>query len=264
MNETLNKIRTIEFNNIKIGGESSFPIFKPVFIIDTNVANPQEIEQANHSEADIIGLTFDIETEDEISKATANLKKALQIIDKPIMLKGTGNNDIDRRLLPELMKQLTQPAIIAWANDNTYKDILPEVIKGNHVIVLRSPIDINITKELNILSQDAGLDLNKILIDTDIGGLGYGFEYGYSIMEKIKLEGLNGDKYLNMPIISFACEESLKTKETKSDNYPPSWGNRKERENFFEIASASAVLAAGANVIVMKNSDNIKIMKGLC
>ena len=66
---------------------------------------------------------------------------------------------------------------------------------------------------MNILTSDMGLGLDRILTDTDIGGLGYGFEYGYSIMEKIKLEGKNGDKFLNVPLISFAAEETAKTKE---------------------------------------------------
>ena len=37
-------------------------------------------------------------------------------------------------------------------------------------------------------------------------------KYGYSIMERIKLAGFDGDKMLNMPIIAFAGEETLKTK----------------------------------------------------
>ncbi len=264
MNDKPNQIRTIEFNGMKIGGETSFPIFKHTFILNISAfSSEQEIIKAQDSDADILGLAFNIETEEEISKAETTLSKLLPLIHKPLMIKGTSNNDIDKLLLPKLIQQLKQPAIIAGANDNTYQTIVPYITKGSHILVLRSPIDINLAKELNILSNDMGLDLNKILIDTDIGGLGYGFEYGYSIIEKIKLEGLNGDKYLNMPIISFACEESLKTKEAKSDSFSQSWGNVEKRARFFELSSASAVIAAGANVIVMNNSQNISIMKGL-
>lgn len=98
-----------------------------------------------------------------------------------------------------------------------------------------------------------GLPLDKILIDTDIGGLGYGFEYGYSIMEKIKLEGKSGDKYLNMPIISFATEETAKTKEAKD----------KDLALYLEITSAAAVKAAGAEYIVLTNPQSYKILKEL-
>ena len=76
-------------------------------------------------------------------------------------------------------------------------------------------------------------------------------------MEKIKL-----DESLNLPIISFAPEESLKTKEAKLDNFPKSWGKLSERARMFEISSAAAVKAAGADIIVMYNPQDIEIMKG--
>ncbi len=63
---------------------------------------------------------------------------------------------------------------------------MPPVVKGGHILAIRTPIDINLAKEMNILTSDMGLSLDKILIDTDMGGLGYGLEYGYSIMERIK------------------------------------------------------------------------------
>lgn len=280
MNDKPNQIRTINFNNLKIGGETSFPIFKHIYVLNIPIFNPDEnfeivknyyqtnspqeiIQKAQNSEADILGLKFNIEKAEQIPKAAELLKNLLPYIKKPLMIQGINNNSIDIKLLPELIKILKAPAIIAFANDNTYKKIVPEVVKGNHILVLRSPIDINLAKELNILSNDMGLDLNKILIDTDIGGLGYGLEYGYSIMEKIKLEGLNGDKYLNMPMISFACEESLKTKEAKTSNFSESFGNLKDRAVFFELSSASAVKAAGADVVVMNYPPNISTMKGL-
>ena len=102
--------------------------------------------------------------------------------------------------------------------------------------------------------------MDKIIIDTDIGGLGYGLDYGYSTIEKIKLED---DEYLKMPIISFAPFESLKTKEAKSEAFSESWGSLKDRAKMFEIASATAVKAAGADIIVLHNPDSINVMKGL-
>ncbi len=280
MKDKLNCIRTIEFNNMKIGGENSFPIFEPITVLNVKIFAPDEnfdivkvyfkstdpkkiIRKAQQSDCDILGLKFNIENVEQIPQAIILLKNLLPELHKPLMVQGCGNNDIDRLLLPELIKNLKTPAIIASVNDNTYKDIVPEIIKGQHIAVLKSPIDINLAKELNILSKDLGLDLNKILIDTDIGGLGYGLEYGYSIMEKIKLEGIGGDNYLNMPLISFAAEESLKTKEAKSDTFDKNWGNVSERAVKFELTSAAAAIAAGANVIVMNCPQNITTLKGL-
>lgn len=196
---------------------------------------------------DILGLKF---TGEDIEKDKTLLKKLLPQINKPLMIRGSGNDSIDKILLPELIEVLDRECIIAYANEYTYKSIVPPVIKENHKLVLRSPIDINLCKELNILTSDMGLKLDKIIIDTDIGGLGYGLEYGYSIMEKIKLEGSN-DEYLNMPMISFAAEETAKTKEARDKKLAP----------FLELSSAMAVKAAGANYIVLTCEQCIKTLK---
>ncbi len=209
----------------------------------------QEAKNQINEDCDILGLKF---TED-IEKGIEAFKELLPFIDKPLMLIGSGDDEIDIKLLPELMKLIDRECIIGIANEKNYKQIVPDVIKGNHTLIIRTPIDINLAKEMNILTSDMGLPLDKILIDTDIGGLGYGFEYGYSIMEKIKLEGKSGDKYLNMPIISFATVETAKTKEAKD----------KDLALYLEITSAAAVKAAGAEYIVLTNPQSYKILKEL-
>lgn len=273
--KTHNLLRIINFGNMKIGDRNCPPIFCldiAIFNLDENFQIVKDfyntkdrlelLKKAQSFDCDILSLKFNIENQGQISQAVSLLKELLPFITKPLMLRGINNDSIDRGLLSELIKNLDRECIISSVNENTYKDVIPAVVKGNHIAVLKSPIDINLAKELNILSSDLGLNLDKILIDTDIGGLGYGLEYGYSIMEKIKLEGEGGDEYLNMPLISFAAEESLKTKETKSDNYPSSFGNLKERTELFEITSAAAVYAAGADVIVLNNPKTIDIVKG--
>lgn len=205
------------------------------------------IEDFNgQSEGDILGLKFE-----NIEQKTL-LQKALPKITKPLMIIGSGKDDVDKTLLPELISVLDRNCIICSANENTYKAIVPKI--GEHKLVLKTPIDINLCKELNILSSEFGLGLDKIIIDSDIGGLGYGLEYGYSMIEKIKLEN---DKYLNMPIISFAPIESLKTKEAKSDTFSKSWGSLEMRRKYFQIAAASAAKAAGADIIVVESMEGL-------
>lgn len=214
----------------------------------------ETIKNAQKSKCDIIGLKFNIKDNTEtIEEAAKMLQRLLPYIEKPLMVRGSGDDSVDKRLLPALIEELPYECIIAHANENTYKSIVPSVIKGNHKLVIRTPIDINLCKEMNILVSDMGLDADKIIIDTDIGGLGYGLEYGYSIMERIKIEASKGDKYLNMPIISFAAEETSKTKEAKNEKLAV----------YLEIASASAVLAAGADYIVLNNTQTVKTMENL-
>lgn len=221
------------------------------------------INSAQDSDCDILALYFEIENEEQIQYSAQLLKTLLPTITKPLMICGSGKSDINKILLPELINVLDRECIVSFADETNYKTIVPYVVEGNHYLVLKSPIDINLAKELNILSVDLGLDKNKILMNTDIGGLGYGYEYGYSILEKVVLEAQKGDEYLNLPLISEAAVESLKTKEAKADTYSKSWGNLSERARMIELASSAGVLSAGANVIIMEYPDNISIMKGL-
>ncbi len=200
-------------------------------------------------DCDILALKFD----ENIEKSKEFFKNILPKTDKPLMICGCGKDDTDRILLPELIKIADRVCIISYVTEKTYKDIIPSVIQGGHYVVLKTPIDINLAKELNILCIDMGLDKGKILMNTDIGGLGYGYEYGYSIMEKIRLE--SDDEYLNLPLISEAGLESLKTKEAK-------YGGEK-RAKMIELTAVSGALAAGANVVVVKNPDNVSVIRGL-
>ena len=252
-------------------------IHKTLYALEINIFNPENnfqiakeffrtkkkgllIDKAQSSACDILCLKFNVKTESDIPKAVKILKTLLPKISKPLMINGVYDNNLNIKLLPALIKILDRKCIISSVNEQTYKKILPAVIQGGHNLVLKSPIDINLCRELNILVTDAGLPLEQLIIDTDIGGLGYGLDYGYSIIEKIKLEN---DEYLKVPIISFVSQESLRTKEAQYDMFSNSWGDIKTRANMFEIASVSAVKAAGADIIVMYNPENIKVMKGL-
>lgn len=237
--------------------DDNFQIAKDYFKTTDKI---ELIKMAQNSECDILGLKFNLQSPVQIPETIVMFKILQPLITKPLMICGSGNETIDKELLPSIAKLIKKECIVAFATENTYKNIVPEIVKGNHKLVLKTPIDINLCKELNILTSDLGLPLDKIIIDTDIGGLGYGLDYGYSTIEKIKLEN---DEYLNMPIISFVAQESLQVKETKSDNFSKSWGNLSDRAKLFELSAVSAVKAAGANILVMHHPENIKTMKGL-
>ena len=282
-------IREIDFNGIKIGGDKSFVFLKenenkskPVFVLELNIFNPKQsshivkdvygkffedkvelIKQAQSADCDILGLKFNIDSTNQIDEACYLLKSLLPHITKPLMVRGTNISDTDKILIPRLIKNLDRECIIAFANEYTYKEITPLVIKDNHILVIRTPIDVNKLKEMNLLTSKMGLDLNKIIIDTDMGGLGYGLEYGYSIMERVKIAGLNGNEILNMPMISFCSEESLKTKEASSEALNKNYGELKQRTKMIEVVTASAVISAGANIVVLNNPESISILKGL-
>ncbi len=284
------KIRTISFSGLTIGGASSFPFMKE----NDNAAKPlialeipydfdngypdiikekwrgksrkQIPEEADLSNADIISIKFNVSddlSEKEISGIKDFLKNTVSKVKKPLILRGANNNIIDIKLLPILAENAPKECIIAFADEETYEHIVPYVTKYNHILVLRTPIDINLAKELNVLSIDKGMKPDRILIDPDMGGLGYGLDYGYSIIEKIKQSAFDGDTMLNMPVIAFIGEESYRAKEAKTDAFSKDWGDFEQRAVMWEISGASAMISAGADIVVLWNPDSVKVLKGI-
>lgn len=282
--------RIVSEGSLKIGGASSYSfmnemnnITNPVlaleipYFIDKNyppvIKNYWNLSSNNFKElfdkalltpCDILCISFNFnenELENILPEIISTLPVFIKDCAKPVMIKGTRNKNIDNILLTKLAEAIEKPSLFAYADENTYEQIIPGIIKNNHVLALHSPIDINLAKELNILSIDAGLNPDKILIDPDMGALGYGFDYSYSIIEKIKTAAFEGDDMLNMPVITFVGDETFKVKEAKTNKFTKDWGLFEERAVMWEISSASAIIAAGADIIVLSHPKSVETLK---
>lgn len=267
-------IRTVSIKDLRIGSDSALSFMnensnstKPLIALEFFYSSKNILDEIKtEKDADIIAVKFDISQDlsdqkfDEIKKF---LKELALATEKPLIFRGVNNNEIDKKLVPFIAQNAPKESIIAFADENTYEQIVPNVAKNNHILVLRSPIDINLAKELNILAIDKGMSSARILIDPDTGGLGYGLDYGYSIVEKIRLAAFDGDEMLNMPIIVFIGEESYRAKEAKSDTFDKNWGDFKNRSVMWEISGAVSMISAGANIVVLQNSKSVKALKGL-
>lgn len=227
--------------------------------------NPVDYAKAAlKKKSDFLAVKFNLSEEDlkDIDSYIATAKEIEEISDRPLIVTGSDNDDVDKILLPKLADALTKESIVGCVNEETYKEVIPSV-KDKHYIIGQTPIDINLAKELNILISDTGFDLDKVLIDTTIGALGYGLDYAYSVIERIKQAAFDGDKYLNMPIVAFVGDEVWKTKETKSSDYGSSWGQIEERAIIWETATAGAFIAAGANIVVVRHPRTLATLDKL-
>ena len=211
-----------------------------------------------------IALSFNIDDESEILPCAQILEKIEKSAEIQLIIKGTANKNLDAKLIPELIKVLNKPQIIAPIQDDNDEVIVAAILASNvnHKAILRTPIDINLTKELNILSMDRGLKQENIIIDPDTGCIGYGIDYGYSIIERIKEAVRAGDKTLDTPIVVFSGYESYKAKEAKSTDFSSSWGGDLTRSLAWEISTTTALLLAGADIAVSSHPDvPVKLME---
>lgn len=132
-----------------------------------------------------------------------------------------------------------------------------------HPMVAASPIDVNLAKQLNILLENLGVPLSTVLMDPSIGALGYGIEYTYSVMERIRLAALTQkDEKLQVPIICNLGREVWKTKEVGLPT-DALLGDQEQRGVMMEAMTAACMLLAGGEVLIMRHPRAINMTKSL-
>jgi len=189
--------------------------------------------------------------------AVDDVRAVLASMEAPLIVKGPGAGQKQNEVLARVAEQCSGEGLILHsACQEDYKTLAAVAVAYGHILAAESPIDMNIAKQLNILLSDANMDLNRVLIDPLTGGLGYGLEYSYSVMERIRLAALGGESMLNSPMICLVGEEAWKTKEARvSGDKEPLWGDEHGRGIHWETVTAQALIEAGADVVVLRHPE---------
>jgi acetyl-CoA decarbonylase/synthase complex subunit delta len=147
--------------------------------------------------------------------------------------------------------------------EGDYKQIGAACLGYKQVVVASSPIDVNLAKQLNILLGNLGVQNQNVLIDPTTGGLGYGLEYTYSVIERISQAALTQeDEKLQQPIICNVGNEVWKSKEANlTAEDAPSLGDPGSRAILMEAITAVDLLLAGADVLIMRHPESVKLVK---
>jgi len=196
-------------------------------------------------------------------QAVEVVKSVLQAVDVPLII--TGHNYFDR--INDVMKAVAQACagerlLLNWVEQNNYRTIAGVAIAYGHSVVAQSPIDVNIGKQLNILLTNMDMKPEQIVMDPMTGALGYGIEYTYSVMERIRQTGLGGDKMLAGPLIVAPGQECVKVKELKASATDfPAWGDLAKRAALWELSTALGLLYAGADILIMSHPDAVSELK---
>ncbi|MES0446174.1 MAG: acetyl-CoA decarbonylase/synthase complex subunit delta [Desulfobacterales bacterium] len=196
--------------------------------------------------------------------AAATVKKVLGAIDVPLIVWGTLNPEKDEAVLKKVAEATHGENItLGPVEDKNHKGIGASALGFGHSLVASSPIDVNLAKQVNILLENLGMPTDKIIIDPTTGGLGYGLEYTYSVMERLSMAALTqGDDKLQLPIINNLAEEIWKCKEAKlSADEAPTLGDPEKRGILMEAVSAVIYLMSGANVLIMRHPEAIRLTK---
>ena len=191
------------------------------------------------------------------------VKSILKAVDVPLIV--TGHNHFDKN--NEVMKAVAQACagenlLLNWVEQDNYRTIGGAALAYGHSVVAQSPIDVNIGKQLTILLTNMDVKPGQIVMDPMTGATGYGIEYTYSVMERIRYTGIHGDKMLAAPMIVSPGQECAKIKEFKAlEKDFPAWGDLAKRAALWELTTAVNLLYAGADILVMYHPDAVKGVK---
>lgn len=196
--------------------------------------------------------------------AAETAKKVASAVDVPVIVYGCGNVDKDAEVLPAVAEACQgMNLVIGPVQDKNYKKVGAACLGYNHTIAANTPIDVNLAKQLNILLGQLGVKDNAILVDPTTGGLGYGMEYTYSVMERDRMAALTQeDEKLQSPIINYLGQEVWKVKECKLTNEEaPQLGDQKTRGILMEAITAVSMLLAGSDLLIMRHPEAIRLTR---
>lgn len=279
---------------IVIGGETTLPFLKmegamphrPAIAVEVDDVMPADwsphliaawgdalkdpavwAKKAAEYGADIIALTLDSAHPERgntgAAEAKKTVEKVLAAVDLPVIIIGPEVAEKDNEVLIAA-SAVGRGQRLALGNcvDKNYRSVAAACIADGHVVIAKTPIDINLAKQLNILICDIGVAPDAIIMDPTTGGLGYGLEYTYSVMERLRLAALIGDKMTSMPMICNVGEESWRQKEARATSgVPATWGDHQERALAWEGITGVSLLNSGADIVVLQHPRTIALIK---
>jgi len=283
-------------NAVTVGGEACYPFYnfegdmphKPVVAMEVWDMEPDEWPEAALSHfkdvlsdpaawakkcvdefgAELIVLQLkstDPNSQDaSADEAAATVKKVLEAIDVPLVVWGTSNIEKDEEVLKKIAEE-THGANLALGpvEDKNHKGIGAAAMGYGHMVISSSPIGINLAKQVNILLENLGVPLERMIVDPTTGGLGYGLEYSYSVMERLGMAALTaGDDKLQLPMINNLANEIWKCKEVKQTvDEAPTLGDPERRGILMEAVGAVIYLLAGSNILMMRHPEAVRLTK---
>jgi acetyl-CoA decarbonylase/synthase complex subunit delta len=210
-----------------------------------------------------LSLTKDGDTPTTAEDARAATRAVLDATGLPLMVFGPGQVDADNELLVAVAEEAAgERIVLGICEEKNYRTIVAAALAHDHLVNSRTPMDVNLSKQMVILISDMGLPLERILMDPTTAGLGYGIEYGYSVMERLRLAALQGDKVTQQPMLVTPGYEAWRQKESKvGEGVPEAWGDWRERAVLWETLTATALIEAGSDILVLRHPETVKRVK---
>lgn len=281
-------------STVKVGGETGLPFLhfesqmpnKPVVAVEVRDRAPEDwsdllmkawggvledpalwAAKAEEHGADLVDLVLDSAHPERgntgAKEARDTVRRVLEATTLPLIIHGPGQPEKDNEVLVAAAEEAGGERVaLGNCEEKNYRTVVAAALANNQVVIAKSPIDVNLAKQLNVLISDMRLERDNIIIDPTTGALGYGLEYSYSVMERVRLAALSGDSALQQPMIVTAGYEAWRAKEARTnDGVPEQWGDWAKRALLWEANTAITLLETGADIVVLRHPEAIPLVK---
>ncbi|MDR0477946.1 MAG: acetyl-CoA decarbonylase/synthase complex subunit delta [Desulfobulbaceae bacterium] len=281
---------------VKVGGETCFPFYtfegampnKPIIAMEVWDMAPEDwAEPALAPFKDVLAdpaawakkcvedygaaaIVLQLKSTDPNDKntspeeAAATVKKVLAAIKVPLIVWGCAVPAKDEVTLKAIAEACQgENLLLGPVEEKNYKGIGAAAMGYGHSVIASSPIDVNLAKQINILLENLGMPMDRLVVDPTTGGLGYGLEYSYSVMERLTLAAMTqGDEKLQFPMISNLGNEVWKCKEAKQTlEAAPILGDPERRGVMLEAVGAVSYLMSGSNILIMRHPEAVRMVR---
>ncbi len=220
---------------------------------------------AEEKGTDVILLKFNSDSDLDATYARKVLRQVLAATGLPLIVFGPGQAELDNEVLVAIAEEgKGERLVLGVCEDKNYRTIVAAALAHGHLVNARTAMDVNLAKQLNILISDMGLSLERVVMDPTTGALGYGMEYGYSVMERLRLAALQGDSMTQQPMLVTPGEEAWRTKEARAgEGVPAAWGDLAERALNWEVLTASTLIESGADIVVLRHPQSVERIQAM-
>lgn len=186
----------------------------------------------------------------EAAALTKNVAEAITI---PLIVYGSGDDKKDAEVLPKVAEVCDgMNLLIGPVLKENYEVVGKAILAHGHLAIAQTPLDINLLKELNVKLCHF-FPAERIVIDPLSSALGYGMEYSFTLIERVKQIGIIvKDSMTQMPMIANLGGECWKTKQSKES---------KEQGLLWEGITALSLLLAGANILILRHPEALRLIK---
>ncbi|MEK6752323.1 MAG: acetyl-CoA decarbonylase/synthase complex subunit delta, partial [Chloroflexota bacterium] len=175
--------------SITIGGQTAMPYLhydaptanKPVIAIEIKSHKPDDwsplladawgdamtdpaqwAKKAEEAGADLIVLALTLA--DSPEDAVRVVKSVLSATGLPLIVWGPGQAEKDNELLVPISEAAKgEKIVLGICEDKNYRTIVATAMANGHLVQARTPMDVNLSKQLNILISDMGMPKDRIL-----------------------------------------------------------------------------------------------------